>query len=106
MKWSELPKEYQELEKGFDKDRVYDFIAFIKNSDDLKFRFSWSRTMQGFDFWEKCHETNSISELPPLPTKDEKLELLKEIQEYFERKENERSMPLWLSVRIEKVINQ
>jgi hypothetical protein len=38
--------------------------------------------------------------------KDEKLELLKEIQEYYERKENERSMPLWLSVRIEKVINQ
>jgi len=37
--------------------------------------------------------------------KDDKLELLKEIQEYFERKENQRSMPLWLSVRIEKVIN-
>jgi hypothetical protein len=36
---------------------------------------------------------------------DEKLELLKEIQEYFERKENQKSMPLWLSVRIEKVIN-
>jgi uncharacterized protein YqgV (UPF0045/DUF77 family) len=38
--------------------------------------------------------------------KDEKLELLKEIQEYYERKENQRSMPLWLSVRIEKVINK
>jgi hypothetical protein len=43
----------------------------------------------------------SITENP----KDDKLELLKEIQEYFERKENQRSMPLWLSVRIEKVIN-
>jgi hypothetical protein len=37
--------------------------------------------------------------------KCDKLELLKDIQEYFERKENQRSMPLWLSVRIEKVIN-
>jgi DNA transposition AAA+ family ATPase len=36
----------------------------------------------------------------------EKLELLKEIDEYYGRKENQRSMPLWLSVRIEKVINQ
>jgi hypothetical protein len=36
---------------------------------------------------------------------DDKLELLKDIQEYFERKENQRSMPLWLSVRMEKVIN-
>jgi hypothetical protein len=36
---------------------------------------------------------------------DEKLELLKDIQEYFERKENQNSMPFWLSVRIEKVIN-
>ena len=37
--------------------------------------------------------------------KCDKLELLQDIQEYFERKENQRSMPLWLSVRIEKVIN-
>jgi len=36
---------------------------------------------------------------------DEKLELLKDIQEYFERKENQNSMPLWLAVRMEKVIN-
>jgi hypothetical protein len=36
---------------------------------------------------------------------DDKIELLQEIQEYFERKENQNSMPLWLAVRIEKVIN-
>jgi hypothetical protein len=36
---------------------------------------------------------------------DEKVELLKDIQEYFERKENQNSMPLWLAVRMEKVIN-
>jgi hypothetical protein len=43
----------------------------------------------------------SITEKP----KDEKLELLKEIDEYYGRKENQKSMPLWLAVRIEKVIN-
>jgi hypothetical protein len=42
----------------------------------------------------------SITEKP----KDEKLELLKEIDEYYGRKENQKSMPLWLAVRIEKVI--
>jgi|LakMenEpi03Oct11_1017367.scaffolds.fasta_scaffold00705_9 hypothetical protein len=36
---------------------------------------------------------------------DEKLELLKEIQEYYQRKDNWNDMPFWLSVRIEKVIN-
>jgi hypothetical protein len=36
---------------------------------------------------------------------DEKLELLKEIQEYYQRKDNWNDMPLWLLVRIEKVIN-
>jgi hypothetical protein len=36
---------------------------------------------------------------------DEKVELLKEIQEYYYLKENQSAMPLWLLVRIEKVIN-
>ena len=36
---------------------------------------------------------------------DEKLELLKEIQEHYYRKENQSAMPLWMAVRIEKVIN-
>ena len=36
---------------------------------------------------------------------DEKLELLKEIQEYYQRKDNWNDIPLWLLVRIEKVIN-
>jgi hypothetical protein len=39
------------------------------------------------------------------PPEDEKLELLKEIQEYYQRKDNWNDMPFWLSVRIEKVIN-
>ena len=36
---------------------------------------------------------------------DEKLELLKDIQEYYYRKENQSSMPLWIAIRIEKIIN-
>jgi hypothetical protein len=36
---------------------------------------------------------------------DDKLELLKEIQEYYQRKDNWNDIPLWLLVRIEKVIN-
>lgn len=36
---------------------------------------------------------------------DDTIELLQEIQEYFERKENQNSMPYWLAVKIEKVIN-
>ncbi len=35
----------------------------------------------------------------------EKIELLKEIKEYFENQEDWQQLPLWLSVRIEKVIN-
>jgi hypothetical protein len=103
MKWSELPKEYQELEKGFPT------IAILNmNQNDISFRFAWDKTNQGTEFWLKCSQAQSISELPEIPSEpiDEKLELLKEIQEYFERKENQRSMPLWLSVRIEKVINK
>lgn len=43
--------------------------------------------------------------LKPTEKPCEKLELLKEIDEYYGRKENQKSMPLWLAVRIEKVIN-
>jgi hypothetical protein len=46
-----------------------------------------------------------IDKYKPIDKPCDKLELLEDIQEYFERKENQRSMPLWLSVRIEKVIN-
>jgi hypothetical protein len=45
-----------------------------------------------------------IDKYKPADKPCDKLELLEDIQEYFERKENQRSMPLWLSVRIEKVI--
>ncbi len=79
MKWSELPIEFQELEeKGIDLDVVYEFVY--------------------------KRYPNSISKIQENP-KDEKLELLKEIDEYYGRKENQKSMPLWLAVRIEKVIN-
>jgi hypothetical protein len=100
MKWSELPKEYKELEKGFENVEIY-------GSDWIHAKFSWNDTPQKSDFWEQCNNANSISELPAIPTesKDEKLELLKEIQEYFERIENRDSMPLWLADKIEKVIN-
>ena len=65
--------------------------------------FGWNTLVSSYDFWHKCNEVKPISYISTEP-KDEKLELLKEIQEYYERKENQRSMPLWLSVRIEKLI--
>jgi hypothetical protein len=46
-----------------------------------------------------------IDKYKPADKQCDKLELLEDIQEYFERKENQKSMPLWLTVRIEKVIN-
>jgi hypothetical protein len=46
-----------------------------------------------------------IDKYKPADKPCDKLELLEDIQEYFERKENQKSMPLWLTVRIEKVIN-
>jgi len=46
-----------------------------------------------------------IDKYKPADKPCEKLELLEDIHEYFERKENQKSMPLWLLVRIEKVIN-
>ena len=58
MRWSELPKEYQELDLGTDYDDDY---------DNLTMRFGFIKTKQGWDFWDKCHLATTIDELPPLP---------------------------------------
>ena len=67
MKWSELPKEYQELEipKEAKNSLGHDF-----NNDDLIHKFHWRHTNQGQDFWNKCEEAKTIDELPPLPEKE------------------------------------
>ena len=62
MKWSELPQEYRDLEKGFvnnaDINELYDTISI---------RFYWDCTPQGKEFWDKCDIAQSIQELPPIP---------------------------------------
>lgn len=45
MKWSELPKEYQDLEKTFNEK-----IVDISYTDDITERFIWDITPQGHYF--------------------------------------------------------
>lgn len=66
MKWSELPQEYRDLEKGFDK-IVYTKVDFYIKSEDIGDRFTWFLTPQGEYFWMKCYEAKTIEELPPIP---------------------------------------
>jgi hypothetical protein len=60
MKWSELPQEYKDLEKGFD--------YIISDSDFINLRFDWESTPQGYYFWLGCAVVDSINELPKIPT--------------------------------------
>lgn len=62
MLWSELPKEYQDLEKGFS-----DLCYFYPDSENLLFRFHWFLTYPGEIFWCKCHDAETIEQLPPIP---------------------------------------
>lgn len=63
MLWSELPKEYRDLEEGFDKGLCY----YDKHIELISMRFFWQRTPQGEIFWNKCEIAKTISELPPIP---------------------------------------
>ena len=60
MTWSELPKEYKDLEKTFDLKKV----DLDDDRESIVERFSLNKTPQGSDFWNQCHQANTISELP------------------------------------------
>lgn len=63
MKWSELPKEYRDLEIPEEaKNDPYDF-----DSDYLRYKFNWSKSNQGSIFWQECRYAKSIDDLPPIP---------------------------------------
>ena len=63
MKWSEVPQEYRDLEKTFDKQKcLYD-----NKKDNLGVRFIWDETPQDIPFWIKCWGAKTIDQLPPIP---------------------------------------
>lgn len=65
MKWSELPKEYQDLEiPEIAKKR------FIFEKDYISHKFNWSKTNEGSDFWEQCADAETIDDLPTLTEKE------------------------------------
>lgn len=65
MKWSRLPKEYKDLIDNLSHEEK----LFIELTDDepLTEKFLWFRTKQKDVFWRKCHNANSIINLPPIP---------------------------------------
>lgn len=63
MKWSELPKEYQDLEKKFSS------ICYYENdteSNCIAERFRWEDTPQEYAFWVKCYWAKTITDLPKI----------------------------------------
>jgi hypothetical protein len=68
MKWNELPKEYQDLEKTFCENNRH------TNDDNILGRFNWFSAPQGQHFWAKCHRAKSIDELPPIPGEKKSVE--------------------------------
>lgn len=99
MKWSELPQEYRDLEQWFPK------YIINEKEDSIYTRFEWDDTLQGNDFWDKCWQAKNISELPKISNIYKAMSVLKEVKEYFEQKDTVNSMPLWLAVKIDNVIN-
>lgn len=81
MKWSELPKEYQDLEKGFDNN-----ADINEKYDTISIRFYFDCTPQGLDFWNKCEDAQSISELQPIPIISESLTTIEQIKTIAEGK--------------------
>ena len=65
MNWSELPQEYRDLEKTFDLKKV----TLDIDIDDISARFAWNKTPQKYDFWKKCHQAKTVSELPIIKSK-------------------------------------
>lgn len=62
MNWNELPNEYQELEKTFNKEKV----CLNEHTDDITDRFIWKNTPQNHYFWYKCGVAQTIEELPKI----------------------------------------
>lgn len=67
MKWSELPKEYQDLEKKFSSICYYEKDS---KSNDINDRFRWLNTPQKHEFWWACYVAKSIADLPPITITD------------------------------------
>jgi hypothetical protein len=57
MNWSQLPQEYKDLANSEPK-------AYIQASDEILYRFVIAFLPKGVDFWVKCWEAKTISELP------------------------------------------
>ena len=62
MTFSELPKEYQELEQGFGLKADLDH-----HFDNLCMRFLYQHTPQGHDFWLQCARAITNEDLPKIP---------------------------------------
>ena len=60
MKWSELPQEYKDLEKGFNDN------CFYSESDVILDRLRARHTPQGFKFWWLCQNAESVEQLPKI----------------------------------------
>lgn len=61
MKWSQLPKEYQDLSKEF-----WDECNFNPEEDDILNKFILRLTPQGRDFWKYCDIAENVSQLPEI----------------------------------------
>ncbi len=83
MKFSELPKEYQDLEKGFIDNAFY---GWRNDSDNISERFDWSETPQGWKFWEYIHSDDYLPQIPNRPTIIEELKAINQIKEILESK--------------------
>jgi hypothetical protein len=62
MKFSQLPKQYQDLEKDFRIEADVD-----KDFDDLLLRFFFQNTPQGHNFWRQCATALTNEDLPKIP---------------------------------------
>lgn len=74
MKFSQLPKAYQDLEKDFPLEAFTstDEVDVTPVSDDIFQRFVWDLTPQSKrkgdqTFWRRCYEAQTVDELPPIP---------------------------------------
>lgn len=64
MKFSQLPKQYQDLINNLpDSKKIH--IDLI-DEDNLSVKFLWSRTYEGSDFWQSCKDAATFKELPEI----------------------------------------
>lgn len=70
MKWSELPKEYQDLIDGLSDD-LKEIIDYDPKLDDISCKFKWTTSEMicklNLLFWSKCYRAKTINELPKIP---------------------------------------